>query len=169
MSIPQFSLGGASLKYVHIQKYLGFIMNEHLLDNDDIKRQLRCTYTRGNMIISKFRHCSNDVKAKLFKAYCTNFYGINLWSNFSNDTMRKLVVAYKRIFRNTMHIDQQKTTQQMLEVNVDPFDVIERNYIFGFRERLFNCTNAIVCNIIQNDFFYVTSLYTGWIKKLFSM
>ena len=129
------------LTYVHLyvtvscQKYLGYFICDDMSDNKDIIRQTRCTYTRGNLIISKFRNCSDHVKIKLFKAYCTNFYGITLWSNFTSEIRRKLQVAYKRIFRMLMKCPMFGTTSQMIDFKLDPFDVVERKLIFGFRNR----------------------------------
>ena len=65
------------------------------------------------MIIKKFKHCSDEVKVKLFKAYCTNFYGICLWSRFTKACLRKLHVAYKRIFRSFMSCEKTATTYQI--------------------------------------------------------
>ena len=86
LHVPDFILDGAVLSQVSRQKYLGYSICDNMFDNDDIPRQTRCTYTRGNTIINKFRNCSSDVKSKLFKAYCTNFYGINLWSLYNVET-----------------------------------------------------------------------------------
>ena len=38
-------------------KYLGHVLTNTLSDADDIKRQIRCLYTRGNMLINRFKMC----------------------------------------------------------------------------------------------------------------
>jgi len=51
-------------------------------DNQDIARQMSLLYARANMLIRKFSNCSRDVKLCLFRAYCTQFYGAELWKCF---------------------------------------------------------------------------------------
>ena len=83
IQLPKFQLDCEKLKDVTVHKYLGCFIHNQLCDNDDIKRQMRSTYARGNLIIKRFRHCTDDVKVKLFKSYCCNFYGICLWSKYT--------------------------------------------------------------------------------------
>ena len=165
--VPNFVLDGNVLKSVSIQKYLGCVISDNLSDNNDICRQLRCTYARGNMIIKKFKYCTDEVKVKLFKAYCTNFYGSCIWARFTKACIRKLTVAYKRIFRGFMLRDFDATTYQMLELNIDPFNVIERKLIYGFQRRLFLSDNDIVIAILASDIFYDSPLYKRWINTIF--
>ena len=67
LSIPNFKLDDDDddLTCVSLHKYLGCIISDDLSDNADIVRQMKCIYVRGNMIIKKFRFCSEDVKVKV--------------------------------------------------------------------------------------------------------
>ena len=64
------------------------------LNDNDITRQMRCFYIRGNFLARYLAHCSDAVKVKLFKAFCTNMYCCHLWFNFKTCTFNKLCVAY---------------------------------------------------------------------------
>ena len=49
-------------------------------------RQMLCFYVRGIFLARSFAHCSDDVKAKLFKPFCTNMYCGHLWLNLKKYT-----------------------------------------------------------------------------------
>jgi len=46
-----------------------FISNQYE-DDSDVAHEIRCMYTRVNMLIRKFHKCSSVVKIRLFRAYC---------------------------------------------------------------------------------------------------
>ena len=111
--------------------------------------------------------CSKDeVKVKLFKSYCTTFYGCTLWTKYTSACKNKLVVAYKQIFRNLMNVQREGTTMNMLKFNVDHLDVVLRKLLFGFRNRLLLCDNSIVQAIMCSLQFYSSSLFKTWDKIL---
>ena len=53
--------------------YLGFIMTSHNDENDTISKETRALYARGNMLLSKFRHCSHDSSSLCpYRRICRN-------------------------------------------------------------------------------------------------
>ena len=72
---------------------------------------------------------------------------------------RKLITAYKRIFRSLMKLGLALTTFNMLCYNVDPFTVIERKLNFGFRKRLLASDNTIISVMLMSSDFYDTPIY----------
>ena len=79
------------------------MINNDLNDNDDISRQIRSIYGAGNILIKKFKYCSEDVKDYLFKTYCTSMYGGHLCCKYNLTVLTIAKVAYKcisRKFRN---------------------------------------------------------------------
>ncbi len=52
------------------------------MNDDDLARQMRSLYIRGNFLARNFRHCSDEVKVKLFKSFSSNMYSSYLWSSF---------------------------------------------------------------------------------------
>ena len=167
IQVPKFQLDCEKLKYVTVHKYLGCFIHNQLCDNDDIKRQMRSTYARDNLIIKRFRHCTDDVKVKLFKSYCCNFYGICLWSKYTQECRKKLITAFKRIFRGLFNCDKYNTTVTMINMHVDPFIVIERKLVFGFRNRVFLSDNSILSAITDCNTFHRSSLNLVWNLRLF--
>ena len=90
-------LDGKQLKIVHEQKYLGVFLTDTMKDDCDIKRQIRSIYARSNVLIKRFKFSSNEIKCKLFKAYCASFYCISQWRNFTSSVFRKIKSAYDRV------------------------------------------------------------------------
>ena len=103
-STCQLHLDGNILSFVNEHKYLGIKICDNMYDDADIVQQVKATYARGNVLISKFRKCDNEVKVKLFKAFCNSFYGCNLWVRYHKYAMRKLFHAYERIFRVILYM-----------------------------------------------------------------
>ncbi len=54
VKFPSFMLGNDKLCEVESVKYLGHIISNSMLDDNDISRQCRQLYAQGNMIIRKF-------------------------------------------------------------------------------------------------------------------
>ena len=93
---PSFSLSGCQLSFVTNFKYLGHIIEHTLHDDSDISRELRCLFTRTNVLIRRFWRCSLDVKLRLFRTYCMCFYDMSLWKYYKVGSMNKLAAAYIR-------------------------------------------------------------------------
>ena len=66
-----------------------------MTDGKDINRQIRQIYTKGNSIVNKFKACTEDVKAELFKIYCMNMYCCTLWANYSKAALKRLKLPIK--------------------------------------------------------------------------
>ena len=62
-----FTLGGLKLDFTNVKKYFGCFIAADLYDDHDMRRQTRCVYARGKLLIKQFRHCSDDVKVQFFK------------------------------------------------------------------------------------------------------
>ena len=131
--VPEIRLNGQTITNVECHKYLGVLINDQLKDDIDIGRETRAIYARGNSLIRKFRACTTDVKVKLFKTFCCNFYSSSLWCHFTKVSMQKLNVAFKRIFRNLLQVRGESVTRVMLNNNCDPFCVILRKLVYSLK------------------------------------
>ena len=63
--IPKIYLNEVPLTFVTSCKYFGVVICNGMRDDDDIMRHVRSLYTRGNMLISRFKTCSHEVKVTL--------------------------------------------------------------------------------------------------------
>ncbi len=62
LRVPEIFVNGKSISVVNEHKYLGILLQDNQSDESDMKRQVKATYTRGNMLASRFKNCSADVK-----------------------------------------------------------------------------------------------------------
>ena len=137
-------------------------------DDDEITNQMRSVYGRGNLLIRNFKHCDDSVKLQLFKTFCTNIYCCQLWRSYKKSTYRRVNVAYRRIFRYFMKIDNgSSVSYAMLNYNVDSFDVLVRKAVFNFRKRIMESENVVIKNLVTSLFYLESKLCKRWDKILF--
>ena len=106
MCDPVFMLSGNVLSRTKCQNYIGVEITSTMSDDDAIKIQRNTLYISGNMIISKFRNCSENVKCRLFQYFCSTIYCSSILSGFTVESIRLLKVAYNRIFSFLMCLKQ---------------------------------------------------------------
>ena len=100
-------------------------------------------YGRTNMIIKNFIQCSDAVKCQLFQSFCTSFYCASLWSSYIK-TLKRLKVAYNRIFRTLMGLQQRaRMSENLIRRGLDPFKVIIRKLVCSYRTRIIQSNNVL--------------------------
>ena len=171
LRVPNVYLNGKPLSFIDKHKYLGVIFSEHQSDNDDIGRQTRSIYARGNMLIKRFKLCNDNVKVQLFKSYCTGFYCAHLWDSdhFLKSSLKQVKLAFKRIFRHFFQLKQGSITARMVELKCNTFDEIQRKSIFSFRNRILSSNNMLISTIVHSLYFVGSSLNGYWTRQLFML
>ena len=165
--VPNVNLNNLPLDPVHKEKYLGAIIESSCKDDEDIARQIRGVYARGNMLISKFKSCNSDIKIRLFKTYVSSLYGCALLCNFKSNSMQKLKVAYNNVFRKFMSIDRKDSiSANMIILGVDTLSTVTRKYIVSFINRLTAGHNSILSALLGDQFLWSRFL-CFWIKEAF--
>ena len=92
------ALGERKLNLVTVKKLCCFISDD-LCDDNDIKQQVRCAYTKRNVLINKFRQYADHVKITPFNSYCTNFFYLcTFWNKFTAICKSTIVTAHKKVF-----------------------------------------------------------------------
>ena len=89
---------GMILHVVASFKYLGHYITDDLSDDDDINRQRRTLFVRGNIILRKFNMCSLGVKLTLFRTYCSPMLYSTTLVELQKSTITILQIAYHNIF-----------------------------------------------------------------------
>ena len=109
---PTISLGGNALSWVNNFKYLGHVLDTKLGDSGDINRKKRSLYYSVNMLCALVRHASSDILMKLFRSYCMNFYGCELW-NTANErkVFCQLCVAYHSCVKKLVRVPKSSRNQ----------------------------------------------------------
>ena len=78
-TINGVTLNGCLIGWCTKVKHLGNVVNSRLTDNDDCKNKRSILIGNVNRFIGSYNALSVSTKCKLYKAYCTNFYGSELW------------------------------------------------------------------------------------------
>ena len=124
-------------------------------------------YARRNLIIRNFKHCSNDVKIRLFKTFCSNMYCGHLWSYYFSYSYSKIRVAFKQIYRCLMKLDRSSISQSRLIYDIDNFGIIIRKAGYKFTERLMKSENTVIGAIINAIFFQCSTTLRRWYTFFF--
>ena len=167
--IPTIILNNKPLVFTEEQKYLGVFLSSNLSDDRDIVRHVRGVYGRGNMLISKFKFCSDDVKEHLFLSYCANVYGGPLWYQYKTSVYKKAVVAYNDIYRSLFKIQRGVSMSALyVQKDINSFNVIVRKLSYGLMNRL-SLSDNILIKCITSSLFYMcySSLTLKWNDNLF--
>jgi hypothetical protein len=167
--IPNVTLNDSVIRKVHIEKYLGFIVNDDCYDNHHIIHEMRSTYARGGMLLRNFKHCSVDVKIKLYQAYCSNVYCCGLISAYHKTVFNKLRVAFNKIFKSLLCKPTRSSASSLfVSMNVDNFLVRRRKLVYSFLKRVSSTTNSIIDCIFNSCFFSNCKLKKEWNTVLYA-
>ena len=97
-----FPVGNTALKFVSKFKYLGNIITDDLQHDADIEREIKSLFVRCNILISRFKYCSGQVKVKLFQTYCLCLYNPGLWHSFNKGTMHRFYSCYNSVLSGSL-------------------------------------------------------------------
>ena len=166
--IPDVRLYCNTVKLVNDEKYLGYIIENDCYDNAHIKKEMRNTFARGNMLIRNFRHCSDAVKIKLYKTYCSSVYCNALISTYHETALRKLHIAFNKMFKCLMNVPRRDSASTLfVNLGVDNFLVLRRKLVYSFVKRVHCTSNLLVCDILKMDTFDNCHLKQEWDRILY--
>ena len=115
-----------NFKYLHIT-------DNKLQDDDEVYRELKCLFTRINILIRHFSHCSFNVKLRLFSSFCICFYDIALWRHVKYTAVRKLKSAYVKYLKMFFNfLKYSSVTEMFLQLGIPTFCTIYHNAQYRF-------------------------------------
>lgn len=100
---PVFCIGGSNIEFVKDWPHLGHIISTNCDDEHDIMSRRRCLINQINNILCNFRNVDCNTKTRLIKAYCTSFYGSELW-DLSNQCVDGICIAWRRGIRQVWRV-----------------------------------------------------------------
>lgn len=103
-----FQMYGQNIGKEHYVKHLGYFVGDPQCQRSNINKGINDLIIGTNYVMSRFGHCSSDVRNFLFRSYCTSYYGSPLWLLGGNDIDRFYCTWRKCIRRiwgvpNTTH------------------------------------------------------------------
>ena len=159
-------LNGVAMEQVSTFKYLGHLLSDDTLDDDDIMRHCRYLYAVGNSIIRKFWYCSVPIKLKLFRVYCGLIYTGHLWYSFKSASLRKVTTAYNAILRRLLNIPRHQdgvtysASAMFANNNVLNFASLTRKIMYSFFCRLHSSNHSLI-----NYLYHYTKLTSCWWRR----
>ena len=168
LRVPRFYINGSVVTEVKQESYLGYTVSSDCCDDEAMMKELRGLYARGNMLIRNFRHCSTEVKVKLFTAYCNSFYCCSLWNALKTASFKRLIVGHNRVFRSLLNVRRPYSASHLFVIHGVPnMLVLRRKLVFSLYNRVLSCHNALVLNLVSSLYFNNSSLYKYWTSVLF--
>ena len=125
-------------------------------------------YSRGNILANRFKDCSTDVKQCLFKTYCSNAYGGQLWGAYRSSAMTKINVAYNDVCRKLFRIRRGVSISAIFVSNsINSFRALRRKLVYSFMTRIYASDNILVQTIIKSAAFKHSVANCEWTKILY--
>ena len=104
-------INGKNIENVSSFKYLGYILTNTLSNSDDIARSRNKFYSEFNFLLRHFHFADTNVKLFLFKQYCLQLYGCELW--YCNDRslsgLRQFAIGYHKAIKKILDISYHKS------------------------------------------------------------
>ena len=168
---PMFFLSGNALGVCNEAKYLGHYLSDDLSDDRDIQRQCNKLYAQANMLKRRFHMCSSDVKASLFRAYCTPLYTAHLWDSYKAKSFQRLNVAYNDALRMLLRVPRWHSASQLfVSLGIPTFKALLRNLMYSFMCRLNESVNDIIMKLsdpAKSSYRFSSSLWCHWRSSLY--
>ena len=95
---PPFFIGSHPIEYVDKWPHLGHIISNDCDDKEDLHAKKTSLIGQINKIICTFRNVNCCTKTKLVKAYCTSFYGAEIW-DLSHSDIESLCITWRKGIR----------------------------------------------------------------------
>ena len=101
-----FQVDGSPVEFVNSFKYLGYIVTCNLSDTEDIKRVRSKFYVEFNSMLRNFNFTDKIVKMFLFKQYCLQMYGCELWiaDTCSVVDFKQFAVGYHKAIKKMLNL-----------------------------------------------------------------
>ena len=102
--VVPFSLAERPIEVVESFKYLGYVISSTLNNTDDVHRAMTKFYGEFNSILRKFHFADVKVKVFLFKQFCLQFYGPELWffNKGASYTLKQFAVGYHKAIKKIL-------------------------------------------------------------------
>ena len=82
---------------------------------------------------------------------------------YNIETLKRLKVAYNRIFRTLMGLQRRaRMSENLIRRGLDPFKVVMRKLVWSFRTRIIQCNNVLLENIAGSMHFMHSKLTRKW-------
>ena len=149
-----FVLGRRPLEVVRTIRYLGYEITDTLSNENDINCKIRKFYAEFNQILRKFNKLDIDTKLFLFKQYCLQIYGSELWfgPKISNSHIKQFAVGYHKAIKKILGLSYHESNHYACqEARMYTFENLINNNKIQFMFRLY----MKPCNLMRKLWSYL--------------
>lgn len=109
--LKSYRIGKSSVENVSSMKYLGYILTSDLSDSNDIDKVKSKFYIEFNSVLRKFSFAESKVKLFLFRQYCLQFYGAELWFGLTGSlqSFRQFGVGYHKAIKKLLGLSSHES------------------------------------------------------------
>ena len=113
--------------------------------------------------------CTPEVKATLFRSYCSSFYTAQLWTNYSRNAINKLYIAYHNTMKLFIGVSKREHTRPIcVTLNIRYCPALIRNLIYKFMNRLLFSNNILIKALCESSCFYRSTMWRHWRSLLYT-
>ena len=158
-STPSIFLLGTKIKFSDKVRHLEILINQYLLDDDDIKRQVRMLYSAVNKLQSRFIICSSTIKICYF-ARTVLPYGCHLWHNYTQYTFNCIRVGYNDAYRILHSIPRfMSANEGLVAAEIPTFQALIRRNVHGFVQKCLKSPNNWIKSLMNSNSFSLSKYY----------
>jgi hypothetical protein len=95
VELPDFVIGGSLIENVEQWPHLGHLIDSHLSDDEDIVSRRNSLVGQVNNFLCYFSKLDVSLRNRLFKVYCSSFYGCEIWDLYNNK-IDELCIAWRK-------------------------------------------------------------------------
>ena len=165
----QFHICNQPISQVTNLKYLGYEISSDLCCSGEIITKLRKFYAEFNQILRKFYFADISIKLFLFKQYCLQIYGAELWfgCNKSKKNLKQFAIGYHKAIKKLLNLSTHESNHYACqEAQTLTFENMINNLKLQFMIRM---STSQCCYIKKVDnFLYVSSVLFEEMRELAS-
>ena len=142
-------LNGIRIVWHDRVKHLGNVINALTNDDDDCKAKTGQFIGSVNKLIANFKHVELATRIKLFKSFCSSFYGSQMW-NLNCNSLCQLHTAWNKAVRALLRLPY-RTHRWLLGPLLGGAHIREEHYIrtAGFLLSAVSSGNATVQAVVS--------------------
>ena len=166
--VTPMTINGDPIERVYNFKYLGIIVRDDICNSDDIQRALSKFYSDFNMILRNFSFADFNVKLFLFRHYCLQFYGSELWFNHFKTSviLKQFAIAYHKAIKKILGLSTHESNHYACQqATLFTFRHLLNKIVIMAAVRLFNNSPCVFFSKIMY-FLNVSSFFLNEIKNL---
>ena len=156
------------IERVETFKYLGFILNEKLNNIEDICRVRNKFYSNFNSILRKFHFADVRVKIFLFRQFCLQFYGVEMWfqNNKALGALKQFGIGYHKAIKKILGLSYHESNHYSCqEASLYTFEHLMNKIKFNATVRLFMTPCSFVAKLREH--LYISSVLLREIRDTF--